>query len=548
MKRYQKANEGIHAPEEVKENAVRPSQKRPYTRWMGAVAAVLAVAIIGGIALWPGRAGGPTALSNEHPENSIQPRTGPGADGAGRSPGESVPTYGNGSHKAFALVEAVYQLPEVEEPPMPTWSDFHSDNEDEEAFQQAENAWWEALEARSKIVNAARYKLAENRTIGGFITASTAQFLTGAGEDNRVYSPLNLYMALAMLAETAGGDSRQQILDALGADSIEALREDAAAVWQNYYQDDDMGISVMANSLWLRDDMSYSQDTLDTLAANYYASSFAGEMGSAGYDQALRDWVNEQTRGVLTEQADGLSFDPATVLGLVSTLYFKAAWSDPFNPDSNTRGVFHSPDRDVEAEYLHYGEWFHTQYYWGEHFSAIGLGFQTGSYRMWLILPDEGYTVDELVAGGEAMEFLMWDKYGVYDRETDEYVGAWPNQEFLRVNLSLPKFDVSSDLELADGLKALGITDVFDSTVSNFDPLGASTDDPLCVGKAGHAARVMIDEEGCTAASYVDLMLCGAAPPPDEIVDFTLDRPFLFAITGNSNLPLFLGVVNQPNG
>ena len=36
--------------------------------------------------------------------------------------------------------------------------------------------------------------------------------------------------------------------------------------------------------------------------------------------------------------------------------------------------------------------------------------------------------------------------------------------------------------------------------------------------------------------------------PPDDEVDFTLDRPFLFAVTGDSDLPLFTGVVNQPNG
>ena len=541
MKRYKKANEGIHAPEELKENAVRPNQKHSHARWMGAVAAVLVAAIIGGIALWPGRTGGPAVLSDEHPENSIQPRTDPGVGGVEDPPGRSAPTYGaygDGSHLAYALsVAEGFALP-----PKPEYEDFRDANGIID-----DDAYWEVYEPWRDAVWALRDRLAENTSIGDFVTASTTRFLTGAGEDNRVYSPLNLYMALAMLAETAGGDSRQQILDALGADSIETLREDAAVVWQNYYQDDDMGISVMANSLWLRDDMSYSQDILDTLAASYYASSFAGEMGSAEYDQALQDWVNEQTRGVLTQQADGLSFDPDTVLGLVSTLYFKAAWSTPFDPDSNTRGVFHSPSGDVKTEYLHYGEWFDTQYYWGEHFSAIGLGFQSG-YHMWLILPDEGYTVDELVSGGEAMEFLFASKYGNWDEEAQEYVGAWPNQEFLRVNLSLPKFDVSSELELSDGLKALGITDVFDGGVSNFDPLGASTDDPLYVGKAQHAARVTIDEEGCTAASYVDLMLVGAALPPDEIVDFTLDRPFLFAITGSSNLPLFLGVVNQPAG
>lgn len=527
MKRYQKANEGIHAPEELKEKAARPSQKRSHARWMGAVAAVLVVAIIGGIALWPKRGGEPAVLSNDDPGGPI---------GRSVQPPEA---YGNGSHKALALAEAEGS----ELPPKPDYEDFRDANGiiDYDAFAEVYEPWRDAMWAL-------RTRLAENTSIRDFVTASTTRFLIGAEGNNRVYSPLNLYVALAMLAETAGGDSRQQILDALGADSIEALREDAAAVWQNYYQDDDMGISVMANSLWLRDGMSYSQDTLDTLAANYYASSFAGEMGSEKYDQALRDWVNEQTRGVLTQQADGLSFDPATVLGLVSTLYFKAAWSTPFNPDNNTRGVFHSPSGDVETEYLHYGEWFDTQYYWGEHFSAIGLGFQAGSYHMWLILPDEGYTVDELVESGEAMEFLFSDKYGKWDEQKGEYVGAWPNQEFLRVNLSLPKFDVSSDLDLIEGLQKLGVTDVFDGSVSNFDPLGASTDDPVWVGKAGHAARVTIDEEGCTAASYVDLELIGAAPPPDEIVDFTLDRPFLFAITGECNLPLFLGVVNQPNG
>ena len=58
-----------------------------------------------------------------------------------------------------------------------------------------------------------------------------------------------------------------------------------------------------------------------------------------------------------------------------------------------------------------------------------------------------------------------------------------------------------------------------------------------------------VDEEGCEAAAYTVIMTeCGAAMPPDDEVDFTLDRPFLFAVTGDSDLPLFTGVVNQPNG
>ena len=46
-----------------------------------------------------------------------------------------------------------------------------------------------------------------------FFYASMQQFLQGEG--NQVYSPVNVYMALAMLAETSGGESRQQILNLL---------------------------------------------------------------------------------------------------------------------------------------------------------------------------------------------------------------------------------------------------------------------------------------------------------------------------------------------
>ena len=37
-----------------------------------------------------------------------------------------------------------------------------------------------------------------------------------------------------------------------------------------------------------------------------------------------------------------------------------------------------------------------------------------------------------------------------------------------------------------------------------------------------------------------------AAAPPEEEVDFVLNRPFVFAITGTDGLPLFVGIIHQP--
>ena len=57
---------------------------------------------------------------------------------------------------------------------------------------------------------------------------------------------------------------------------------------------------------------------------------------------------------------------------------------------------------------------------------------------------------------------------------------------------------------------------------------------------------VTIDEEGVTAAAYTELRLNGSARPPEDEIDFVVDHPFIFVITGTDSLPLFIGVVNNP--
>ena len=89
------------------------------------------------------------------------------------------------------------------------------------------------------------------------------------------------------------------------------------------------------------------------------------------------------------------------------------------------------------------------------------------------------------------------------------------------------------------------MTDVFDAAVSDFSPLTKDTAS-VFVSQVKHAARVKIDEEGCEAAAYTVIAMCGSAMPPKDEVEFVLDRPFLFAITGRDGLPLFIGIVNQP--
>ena len=397
-------------------------------------------------------------------------------------------------------------------------------NFDSEKYDEDWDAWWESYQEKTA-------DMTDPAALTHWFTTSIPALMQNAGKENRVCSPLNIYMALSMLAAVTGGETRQQILDALGAESLDALQKQAAQLWAENSWDDGLVTSTLANSIWLRDGYNYNSETLQKLGEDFYASAFSGEMGSDAYNNILRDWINEHTGNLLTEQAGKLELNADTVLALVSTLYYSASWHDKFSSAATTQDVFHAPNGDVSTDFLHSSD--SNTVYYGDGFSAIGLSLEN-SGRMWLLKPDEGVDAAELLQNEDTLGFLLAN-------------GEWSQTQRAIVNLSLPKFDVSSDLDILDTLAQLGMTDVLDGIKSDFTPLTAANDS-LALTQAKHAARVKIDEDGCEAAAYTILGVeATAMMGPEDEIDFTLDNPFVFAITGIDGLPLFVGLVNQPN-
>ncbi len=363
-----------------------------------------------------------------------------------------------------------------------------------------------------------------------FFHASIPTILGGTPGQNAVCSPLNIAMALSMLAEVTDGNSRQQVLNLLQADDVAQVRDAAGFIWNAHYCADGATASLLANSVWLDANQRYNNDTIQTLADLYYASVYQGELGSPEMNTALQAWLNEQTDGLLEEQVQGVQMSPETVLALASTILYRAKWSAEFFQENNTQAPFLAPEGKLDATYMNktlvYGP-----YFWGEDFSAAYLELEDGS-RMWLVLPDEGLTPENLLASGHVLNLILGDS------------GSYENQSRIRVNLSLPKFDVVSDMNLKASLVNLGITDVFSPDQADFSAV--LPDSEAYLDQVQHAARVAIDEEGVTAAAYTVMMMAGAARPPEDEVDLILNRPFLFVITSRDNLPLFAGIVNQP--
>lgn len=498
--------------ESIVNEAMAPRRRRR-PRWVAAVAAVACVCLaVGMMASWP-QAKPPMNMGG------VSDHTTRNSDTTTKGDQTIVITTTRKPAEVMTPVAIPYALAQPHYPKM--------------AARPGEHDYGDAYDAWQNSVKAQRDQ-AKGHSDGmtDYYAETMAQFLAGEAGENRVYSPLNVYLALSMLAETAEGDSRKQILNLLGVSDLTALREKCSGLWNGVYLNDGAVTSVLSNSLWLAegDRWTYDKNTVNALAEHYYASVFEGEMGSTAYNKALQDWINAQTANLLKEQAGGLEMDPDTVLALASTICLRAKWQDEFWEKYNKKGVFHTANGEVDCTFMTQSPM--TSAYFGEDFTAVSKELDDGGYEMTFFLPNEGVAVDDLITDKQVLS-LMLGKTGSVETK------------YLKVNMSIPKFDVVADQDLIGGLKELGVTDVFDAEKSDFGGILAEQSEPVWVNKVQHAARVAIDEEGVTAAAYTVMMLCGTGAPKEEI-DFVLDRPFLFAITGPGDTILFTGVVENP--
>ena len=418
-------------------------------------------------------------------------------------------------------------------PSSPKYTAYDSDGdgrlneEEQEVFLNSISEWSEFVYKKGMVEEYDQVE-AKNELLS-FSTKTMTQLLKENDHENRVFSPINIYIALGMLAETTAGNTRQQILDLLGVPSIEDARILMKGLYNNAYYDEDLK-SVLASSIWLRDDMNYNQDTMDSLAENYYASSLSGEMGSPEYSEAFRTWLNDQTDGLLKEQIADMKFKKQTIMTLATTVCFCAKWSQEFKKDYTETDVFHAAVGDIQCDFMHQSTT--GSYYWGDNFSAIIKWFRPSVGDMMFILPDEGVSVYDLLEDEQVLDFI--GKGFEYDRSKN-----------VIINITMPKFDISSKQDIADNLKELGVTDAFDMMNADFSPLTDEVDS-IWVDKVEHGVRVVADEDGVKAAAFTVEDEVGGIMPPEEKVDFVLDRPFMFVIRIGDGLPMFIGIVENP--
>ena len=195
--------------------------------------------------------------------------------------------------------------------------------------------WWE--DYIEKVHNSQTVQ----EGMGQYYEQIQKELLSDASDHNAVCSPLNIYIALSMLAEVTDGNTRKQILDVLNVKDMDVLNKRIEAIWDANYVDTPALKSMLANSIWLKSGIGYNEDTLKRLSTEYHVSSYSGEMGSKSMNLKLQKWTDEHTGGLLKEYTKELELKPESVLALISTVYYKASWDKEFPKDQTNDGIFH---------------------------------------------------------------------------------------------------------------------------------------------------------------------------------------------------------------
>ncbi len=363
--------------------------------------------------------------------------------------------------------------------------------------------------------------------MNAFVNRSVPSLIWGVDNKNRLCSPAAAYTELAMIAEATGGETREQALSLLGSSDIEQSRARAEHLFSSVYRDDADGKRIPAASIWLDEDVNFNKDTMKTFASVYHASSFIGDRDKGAYQKAVRAWIEKQTGGILRDGGEYAPFAQGADALMISTLTFDGEWLLKFDAGETAPSVFHTPEGDVMCDFMRNDKYTNV-YYEFPQFRAVAQSYKDGC-TMWYILPNEGITPESLLADDQLKTFLTPAKQE-YDLKKGTFV------------LRVPKFDVTYTSDLGRSLPELGVTLALDPASADYSPL--CEDKSIYIYDIKSDIRVATDENGTKASAAVK----GSLEEQSEsgAAEFTLDRPFMFMICSPDDLPLFVGIINDP--
>jgi serpin B len=326
--------------------------------------------------------------------------------------------------------------------------------------------------------------------------------LTASVSENTAVSAVSLLPSLAVTANTAQRETKEQIVEALSPGmSLDELSKRVAEFTENNL----VGSAVTVRQAILIPDDSAWEGALEKAGLPLPGTDILPK------DQSST--VSSDSAKAPAEEAQG---DPGA-LAIVNSAGLEGGWMAPYGDMDIASSEFHSVDSSKtscafmmsqEKQFLSDG-------------SARGFvrPYADGKHSFAALLPNEGVRIDDYVRnldGDKLMSTLLGAK--------EETVLA-----------EIPRFAASSKTDMNGALRQLGVMDAFDPARAQF----SSSQEGMHIGEIVNTAAISVNESGYLAMNRPE----SAAVSVADSLYVKLDRPFVYMVIDNeTKIPVLMGV------
>lgn len=345
---------------------------------------------------------------------------------------------------------------------------------------------------------------------------------------NVFVSPSSVAIALSMVYNGASGETQQAMartLEIQGMDlaTLNQANADLRALLEN--PDPKVQLAI-ANSIWARQGVPFKPDFMQRNQQFYQAKLTELNFTDPRAVPTINGWVNQNTRGKITEIIDQLSQDDVMVL--INAIYFKGDWSRQFNKQQTTTEPFYLTNGTAKQHPLMSQR---GEYRYLDHSQFQGVMLPYGDRRrmsMVILLPKKNSTLAELQRNLTAENWEQW-------------MSQFRNRQG---SIQIPRFKLEYEIDLVPVLTRLGMANAF-GRQANFSGISQI---PTEISEVKHKTFVDVNEEGTEAAAVTSIGIrATAAIPMDEPFQMKVDRPFFCAIRDNqTGSILFIGSIVDP--
>lgn len=381
------------------------------------------------------------------------------------------------------------------------------------------------------------YKLFKNG-LNKFTNNVTTDFYAYNGNDDFLFSPTTLFNCISLLAPLVNNEIESEILNVLNLDK-KTLYNNYATYFDSMIKNQEKFKENVTNSVWIRNNLSYYQDPVDTLSDNFRTSSFLFEPNDTKtLKNALNSFIKDKTNNLLN--AENIEIKPEIALLLLSTLYIKDIWNEAGDELTFYKDKidFVNHDGSITKTSMLSGYYNDGRVYKTEDFSKFYTRFYSGT-KLSFIIPNENKSINDILNSKNIDEILHFNDYVDYDETLEEAY---------RTKVIFPEFKANTNYELSNFIREkLGLESLFNEEKS--DIFSKFTDNSLKVSSVIQENKLEVDKKGVEGASYTLIMVEGdiSSTRSFKTVYDTLivDKEFIYVLEDDNDNVLFVGTLSS---